>query len=247
VVAHALYQVHDVARHDHRAAGLDEALEDVADVRRRDRVDRLERLVEHEQPRRMHHRTGERDLLGHTRRVVHDEGATGGLEVEQAKEVGGALRHHRPIEPVEQSRVGDELEAGEPVEQPHAVAERAELALCGDRIGPDVDVMQHDLPGVWSQQAGGHRQGRGLAGAVRADEAEERSGWHDEVEVVDGERRTERLDQSGQPQRGGRTSRGAGRGHGIESRAVVSHWFHSGHTNARLPNRVVGRRASEGG
>ena len=54
-VADALDEVHAVAREHDRAAGGHVALQDLDDVRGRDRVDRLERLVEHEQPRRVDH------------------------------------------------------------------------------------------------------------------------------------------------------------------------------------------------
>jgi hypothetical protein len=64
--------------------------EDVEDDRRRHRVDGLERLVEHEQPRRVDHGARQHELLRHPGRVVRDLAAEGVREVEGTREVGGA-------------------------------------------------------------------------------------------------------------------------------------------------------------
>ena len=98
VVAHPLHQFHRVAGHDHRAAGLDEAVQDVADVRRRHRIDRLERLVEHEQARRVDEGCRERDLLGHAGGVVRDEASGVVLEIQQLQQIAHAAGEGRAIE-----------------------------------------------------------------------------------------------------------------------------------------------------
>ena len=102
VITHALHQIHGVAGDDDRATRGDVALQDVADVRRRDRINRLEWLVEHEESWRVHEGTGESDLLGHTRRVVHHQRAAGTLQVEQAKQVVDALGDRSPVHAREQ-------------------------------------------------------------------------------------------------------------------------------------------------
>ena len=61
--ADALDEVHDVAGEDHGATGLDETGEDATDRRGRDRVDGLERLVEHQHPRCVDERRGQRTFL----------------------------------------------------------------------------------------------------------------------------------------------------------------------------------------
>ena len=102
VVAHALDEIHRVARDDDGSPALDEPVKDVADVRRRDGVHRLEGLVEHEQARGVHQRRGERDLLRHARRVVGDD-ASGGVSRGRAAAADrrsaarpGEPGHHRP-------------------------------------------------------------------------------------------------------------------------------------------------------
>ena len=109
-------------------------VQDVADVRRRHRVDRLERLVEHQQARRVHQRRGERDLLRHAGGVVGDDRAGRALEVEQAQQVGDALGDDVAVEPEQQAREGDELLAGEPVVEVDAVGEVADQPLRLERV-----------------------------------------------------------------------------------------------------------------
>ena len=67
-MAEPLHDLHHVAGEDHRAAADDIAYQDVADQRPRDRVDRLERLVEHQQARRVQQGAGQADLLLSCRR-----------------------------------------------------------------------------------------------------------------------------------------------------------------------------------
>ena len=57
--------------------------------------------------------------------------------------------------------------------------------LGGPRVGPRVDVVDAHGARVGAEQAGDHRQRRGLARAVRSDDAEERPGAHVERDAVD--------------------------------------------------------------
>ena len=74
----------------------DVAGEDVADVRGGDRVDRLERLVQHQQPRGVHERARQGHLLRHTGGVVDHEHAAGVGEAEGLEQLGGARGDDRP-------------------------------------------------------------------------------------------------------------------------------------------------------
>ena len=69
-------------------------LEDPADRRGRDRVDRLERLVQHEQARGVQQRGGQPDLLAHAGRVVDDELVAGRGQVEHVEQLAAALGDH---------------------------------------------------------------------------------------------------------------------------------------------------------
>ena len=148
-------------------------------------IDRLERLVEHEQPRGVDQRARQRDLLGHAGRVVDDHGARGIRHVHEGQQISRAPRDLVVRDAEEQAVVADELLAGEPVEQLHAVGEIAEHRLGRDGIAPDVDAVHEGLPGVRREEARRHRQGRGLAGAVGTDQPVERPGGHAQAQIGD--------------------------------------------------------------
>ena len=57
--------------------------------------------------------------------------------------------------------------------------------LGGDRIGERVDAGDADRARVGTQEPGDHAQGRGLAGAVGAEQRVELAGAHGEIEAVD--------------------------------------------------------------
>ena len=57
--------------------------------------------------------------------------------------------------------------------------------LGGDGIGERVDAQNGDRAGVGPQQAGDHAQGRGLAGAIGAEQGVEFAGANGQVERVD--------------------------------------------------------------
>jgi hypothetical protein len=100
--------------------------------------------------------------------------------------------------PREQPVVREQLRPGEPVEHPHTVGQHAEQPLRPCRVGPYVVPENPGLPEVGPQEADGHRQRRGLARAVRAEQAVERAGWDVEVQARDGDRGVEPLDQPAQ-------------------------------------------------
>ena len=163
----------------------------------RHRVDRLERLVEHQQAGRVDHRRRDRDLLHHAGRVVGDEAVQRVLEAERVDQVGGAVQRRLTVEAAEAGRVVQVLGAGEAVEEAQAVGQHAEHALRHRGVAPDVGSVDLDDPGVRAEQAGDHRQRRGLSCAVGADESVERARAHLEVGRVDRHRAAEPLGEVG--------------------------------------------------
>ena len=107
------------------------------------------------------------------------------LQPECGGEVGRAVRDGRAVQAAERAGVVQELGAGEPVEQPQSVGQHAQRLLGDRRVGPDVGAVDPHDAGVGAEQAGDHRERRRLAGAVGADEAEERAGAHLELDGVD--------------------------------------------------------------
>ena len=201
---------------------VDVRLEDVENHRGRDRIQRLERLVEHENTRRVDHRAGEHDLLRHARRVVGDHTAEGVDQVEGAREIGHARLHDRGREPAQHTVVVEELTSGETIEGSQTVRQHADEPLRPRRVGRGVDSAHLDRAAVGAQQPGDHRERGRLAGTVRPDESEERPRRHRQVDAVDGTGVAELLDDAAQGQgrcgRRGRVVVGHVEGVGIDHR-----------------------------
>ena len=95
VIAQLLDQDHHMAAHHDRASGGEEAVQDGAYHRSRDRIDRLERLIKHQHLRTMQQRRGQPDLLAHARRVVADQRAVRMIEIERGEQLVDPRGHHR--------------------------------------------------------------------------------------------------------------------------------------------------------
>lgn len=76
-------------------------------VRRRNRVDGLERLVEHKQPGRVQERHRKADLLAHTRGTVDDKSALGLKQLEHAEQFVHPLRDRDGVDPAQLTEIRD--------------------------------------------------------------------------------------------------------------------------------------------
>ena len=185
-IAQPLDHFHHVAREHDRVAGVGEALEHGAQRARRDRIDRLERLVEEEHRGAVQQRGRERDLLAHAGAVVDDEGVGGvASRSSTASNSSAALGDERRRHAAQQTAVLEELGAGQTVEQPELVGQHSDARLRGDRVEPHVVALDPHLTAVGSQQRGQHADHRRLAGAVRPDEPEEARAGDVEVDAGD--------------------------------------------------------------
>ena len=104
--------------------------------------------------------------------------------------------------------IGHELEvllAGEEVVDRRELAGHADLGAHALRIGPQVVSADLDLPGVGSEHRGEHVDGRRLAGAIRAEQREDRSGGDLEVDPVEDDVLAVGLAKAGGPNRGARS------------------------------------------
>ena len=117
----------------------------------------------------------------------------------------------RLVEAAQHAGVVEQLRTGEPVEEAQPVGQHAGRALGGARVGPRVDVVDAHGARVGAEQAGDHRQRRGLARAVRPDDAEERAGAHVERDAVDGGVVAELLHEALDREHRGASGAGAGR------------------------------------
>ena len=101
------------------------------------------------------------------------------------------------------------------------------------RIGPQVVPPDLDLAGVGSEHRGEHVDGRRLAGAVRAEQGEDRSRGDLEVDPVEHDVVAVGLPKAGGPNRGG--------GHDRASATNAGRWSDVEILNAGLPDRCGDR------
>ena len=116
-----------------------------------------------------------------------------GIEVEPLEQVVAALRVQAAAQRPEQV---DRLAAGEVRPQADVTGHVREAAVQVDGVAPRIAAQHGRRSGVGAQQPEQHPDRRGLAGAVRAEEAVHLARPHRQVEPVERARRAERLDEA---------------------------------------------------
>jgi hypothetical protein len=120
------------------------------------------------------------------------------IELKNLEQFLGSLGDDVTWHAAEQAEVQQDLPAGQPVRQGHAVRQYPDQRLGGHRIGPDVLAEDPGHSAVRPEQAYCHRQRRGLACPVRPDQSEERAPRHRQVNVIHGDVVAELLEQPGE-------------------------------------------------
>ena len=157
-------------RHDHGAAGTDALLQQSLDVTRRQRVEAGQRFVQDDQFGIVNQRAGQRDLLAHALGESLAAFVQMRLQPERRQKL---LRRGAGNRGIDAPEAGDEFEIFQRrqlVVDHRLVGNPCHDLLGGDGIGECVDAQNGDRAGVGPQQAGDHPQGRGLAGAIGAEQ-----------------------------------------------------------------------------
>ena len=126
-------------------------------------------------------------------------------EIEAIEEVGDAAPALVARQMVEIRHELEVLLAGQEVVDRRELAGDADLGAHALRIGPQVMPPDLDLAGVGSEHRGEHVDGRRLAGAVRAEQGEDRSRGDLEVDPVEHDVVAVGLAKAGGPNRGARS------------------------------------------
>ena len=151
----------------------DAFLQQSLDVTRRQRVEAGERLVEDDQPGVVHQRARQRHLLAHALGKSLAALVQMRLEPERHQQfLRGGFGRRR----IDAPEAGDEFEIFQRrqlVINHRLVRHPRHDLLGGDGIGERIDAEYRDRAGIGPQQAGHHPQGRGLAGAVGAEQGVE--------------------------------------------------------------------------
>src|SRR3989442_124475 len=184
--AEALRRVELVRRDEDGGAGMGHRREALLEQMLSRRIDANQRFIEHQDRRLVDDRGRERDLRLHPFRQRGDR------LVGLRREVEGLQEFRRPLgEPVlreiaDPADVSEELGRRQVLGEGRGLRHVAQLRLVGDRVDEDIMASHPHDPVVRSQQPDEDLQRRRLAGAVRADEAEDFARVRLEGEALEG-------------------------------------------------------------
>ena len=177
-----------VVGNQHSDAAVLQVAHDALDLADRNRVDAGERFVEQHQARLGGQRAGDLDAAALAAGQARADLVGDVVDLQFVEQVGQLALAAGLVE------VGAQLQ-----HQPHVVGD-AELAehrrllrqvadaVLGARVhrfGGDVLAVEDDLAGIGRDQADDHVEARGLAGAVRAEQADDFAGVERQAEVAD--------------------------------------------------------------
>jgi hypothetical protein len=167
-----------------RRAVADEVAEQAPQLDAAAGVQARRRLVEEEHGRRRDEARGEVEAAAHAAGERLDEAIGGVGQAETLEELGGAGAHDRPRQVVEPADHLEVRAGGEQAVDGGLLAGEADLRPHGGRVGDDV-VPGHQGAALGGLQERGEDPHRGrLAGAVVAEQAEDRALRHVEVDVA---------------------------------------------------------------
>ena len=139
---------------------------------------------------------GEVEAAFHPTRVGADGAVGGVLEVDDGEELVDALAAGATAQSEEPRLEREQFAAGLDVVEAGLLQGDADAAAHGARLGEDVEAVDTGGAGGGAEEGGEHTDGRRLARAVLAEEAEDGAGSDVEVDPVDGAHRVEVLRQS---------------------------------------------------
>jgi len=148
-------------------------------------VDPRRRLVEEEEPRPVHDADRQAGALANRGGQVLGLLALGLGEREAVAQGAPAARELRAREPVEPGVELDVLTQGEALVQAHLLAHVADPVAHAARVADDVHAVHLDRTRRRPDEADQHADGRALAGAVGAEEGEDRARRHLDREIGD--------------------------------------------------------------
>src|SRR5262245_2624518 len=185
--------VHVVGRYQHRQTLAGQRMDLVPELAPRLGVDTGRRLVKQQELRRMHDTGGERQPLLPAARQRAGQLILPLGEAEPLQRAIDLLADRlQPIEPRHEFEI---LPDRQVLIEGEALRHVANLELDTVALGDDVEPKAGALPRVRFQQSAQHADGRGLAAAIRPEEAYDLPFLHLEIDVVDHHSAAEALGQ----------------------------------------------------
>ncbi len=163
----------------------DELADERPDVVARLRVEPGRRLVEDQEPRPPDEAGAEVEAPAHAARVAAHHAVGGVLEAEPLERLGGTALGLASAEAVEAADHLEVLAAGERAVDRGELAGQADQRAHARRVAHDVAAEHARAAGSGAEQRREHAYERGLARAVRPEQALHRAGRDDEVDAIE--------------------------------------------------------------
>src|SRR6185312_5591883 len=184
--------VHVVRRDEHGRAAVRRLVDHLPELPTGDWVDAARRLVEQHDLRLVQQRNRKGELLLPAERQRANELALGVREAETVEDALGPIANLGGLKIVDAAVELDVLAHGEVVVEREALAHVPDVALDRLRFAEHVVSGDRRFAARRREETGEHADGRRLAGAVRAEEAEHLARTHVEGDVIDGREAAER-------------------------------------------------------
>src|ERR1051325_4760972 len=182
----ALGFVHVVRRHEQRHTAAGELEQQVPQLATRDRVDARGRLVEEDDARAVHERGGEREALLPSAGERAGEAVAVRADVREVDRPLDALAALGAFQPVDGAEELEVLEHGEVAVERERLRDVADVAAHLLAFLFDVEAVDAGVAGGGDEEAAEDADERRLAGAVRAEEAEDLAARDLQRDVVEG-------------------------------------------------------------
>ena len=183
-IGHALGDLQNMGRHDHRAAGADALAQHVLHHARRTGVEAGEGFVQDDQPWLMHERAGQRQLLTHSLGKLRATFIGMGSEAEPGEQLARPRLGELRVDPPQPGHEVEILHRRQLVVEHRLVRNPGHDALGADGIGQRVDAKDGDRSAVGRKEAGDHAHGGRLARAIGSEQTIEFAGGDAQIEPV---------------------------------------------------------------
>ena len=185
-VAQSLRDFERVRGHHDGVAAPHVLAEQILENSRRLRIESNHRLVDHDHFRPVDERAGDDELLPHAVAVALDQLVGPLLEIEQRHQLAPAVLDLVAVLAVQSSDEAQEFRAGELLVDERPVGNESEFRFCGERILGEIDSREVNGARGRLEDSRDHAKRRRLARAVGAQESEQLTVGHGEINGING-------------------------------------------------------------
>src|SRR5450759_2425590 len=185
-VAQRLRDFERVRGHHDGVAALHVFAEQILENARRLRIEADHWLVDHHHFRSMNERARDDQLLPHPVTVALDQLVGPFLQIEQRHQLATAVLDLVAILAVQSRHEAEEFRAGQLFVDERTVGNETQLRFCGERILGEIDSREVNGARRWLENSRDHAKSRRLARAIGAQESEQLTVGHGEINGING-------------------------------------------------------------